>query len=146
MTPTIITSDNPLAPRWLRDSSCPEETPTGFRDQFFEYPFSFQINASVYQQNLFIVTDLDADFVLRQIEANAYRLSNGVLVNSVYRFRDAYGNSLSDDLLTGEVNGPIFPELILPKGERFFMDFDNTQNAFTVQVAFILRGAKRFKL
>jgi hypothetical protein len=39
----------------------------------------------------------------------------------------------------------MFPELMLPAGSRFFLDFDNTQQASQTQVAVILRGCKRFK-
>ena len=136
MTPLIITSGNPLAPRWMQNSSCPEETPPGFRDQFFQYPMTFTVGTAVFAQNLFIVLDFDADFVLRQIESN----------NVVFRFKDSYGHSLSADLVTSEVYGPIWPELVLPRGSRFFVDVDNTQGVAPVTAAFILRGAKRFKL
>jgi hypothetical protein len=146
MTPTVITSDNPLAPRWMRDSSCPEETPTGFRDQFFEYPMNFIVPANLFQQNLYIVLDKDADFVLRQLEPTAYQAGHVTTLVGAYRFKDGFGHSLSENLVTAEVHGPIFPELVLPKGTRFFVDFDNTQNAFSTQVAIILRGCKRFKL
>jgi hypothetical protein len=130
----------------MRDSSCPEETPTGFRDQFFEYPMNFTVPANLFQQNLYIVLDKDADFVLRQLEPTAYQAGSVTVLVGAYRFKDAYGHSLSENLVTREVHGPIFPELVLPKGTRFFVDFDNTQNAFAAQVAIILRGCKRFKL
>lgn len=149
MQPTTltITTDNPLATRWQQDSSCPEETPGGYFDQWFEYCANFQVPANGLAQNLFIVLDRDADFVLRQIEPNGYPTAGPVTeLVGAFRFKDSYGNPLDDDLVTQEVHGPIFPELVLPAGSRFFFDFDNTQNAFTTQVAIILRGCKRFRL
>lgn len=144
----LITTGNPLATRWQQDSSCPEETPPGYFDQWFEYAANFLVPAASLAQNLFIILDRDADFVFRQIEPTAYQNVAGdasILVGA-FRFKDSYGNALDDDLVTHEVHGPIFPELVLPAGSRFFFDFDNTQNAFTTQVAIIMRGCKRFKL
>jgi hypothetical protein len=92
------------------------------------------------------VLDKDADFVLRQLEPTAYQAGHVTTLVGAYRFKDGFGHSLSENLVTSEVHGPIFPELVLPKGTRFFVDFDNTQNAFSTQVAIILRGCKRFKL
>jgi hypothetical protein len=142
----LITTDNPLAPRWQRDSSCPQETPHGYRDEFFEYAMNFTVAASSFAQDLFITFDQEADFVLRSIEPTARRNLVLIAPNNGFRFKDFAGNPLSDDLVTVDVHGPIFPELWLPAGSRFFMDFDNTQNAFAVTVAVTLRGAKRFKL
>ncbi len=144
MTPTITTG-NPLAPRWFADSTCPEETPSGYRDAFFEYPMNFIVAASIFQSGLFITLDREADFMLREIQPQAYNVAGGGIVG-LYRFRDGFGKNLSEDPLTNEMHGPIFPELWLPAGSRFFLDFDNTNNAFSVQIATILRGCKRFKL
>jgi hypothetical protein len=145
VTPTITTG-NPLSSRWQRDSSCPEETPQGYRDQFFEYPMNFTVIANQLAQGLFITFDMDSDFVLRQIEPTAYQAGSSATLVGAFRFRDGFGNALSEDLVTNDVHGPIFPQLVLPAGSRFFMDFDNSQNAFSAIVAVILRGAKRFKL
>jgi hypothetical protein len=147
MTPTVsITTDNPYASRWQKDSSCPEETPAGYRDQWFEYPMNFTVNANALAQNLFITLDRDADFVLRQIEPVAYQSGvPGTLVGA-YRFRDGFGNALSEDFITNDVHGPIWPELVLLAGSRFFMDFDNSQQAFNAIVAVMLRGCKRYKV
>lgn len=148
MQPTLtITTGNPLASRWQQDSSCPEETPVGYFDQWFEYCANFQVPATTLAQNLFIVLDRDADFVFRGVQPTAYPVGGptGQLLGA-FRFKDSYGNPLDDDLVTNEVHGPFFPELVLPAGSRFFFDFDNTQNGATTQVAIILRGCKRFKL
>jgi len=145
MANAIITG-NPLASRWQQDSSMPEETPAGYSDVWFEYNMNVLVTANQLAQNLFITLDRDADFVLRQLEPTAYQ-SGGtatVLVGA-FRFKDSFGNPLDEDLILNEVHGPIFPELVLPAGSRFFLDFDNTQQAFTTQVAVILRGCKRFK-
>ena len=142
-----ITTGNPLASRWQNDSSCPDETPAGYFDQWFEYNMDFLVPANTLAQNLFIILDRDADFVLRQLEPTAYQESgNPDALVGAFRFKDSYGNPLDDDLVTNEVHGPIFPELVLPAGSRFFLDFDNTQQAYTTQVAVILRGCKRFKV
>jgi hypothetical protein len=146
MTPNLITTGNPFAVRWQADSSCPEETPAGYRDQSFQYPMNFTVAANQFAQGLFITTDLDSDFVLRSIEPNGYQAGNSLVLVGAFRFRDSYGNALSEDLVTQDVHGPIWPELVLPGGKRFFLDFDNTQNAFATTVAVILRGAKRYKL
>ena len=149
MNPNIIpiNTTNPLVPRWRMDSSNPSETPAGFRDQFFQYSMNFLVTASVFAQGLFIALDKDADFILRQVEADAFQSGTapgGGL--GAYRLRDGFGNALSDDLiLPTDVYGPIFTELWLPGGSRVFLDFDNTQNAFSTQVTMILRGCKRFK-
>jgi hypothetical protein len=141
-----ITTTNPLVPRWRLDSSNPSETPAGFRDQWFQYSMNFLVTASVFAQGLFIALDKDADFILRQIEADAFQLGQPPGAGlGAYRLRDGFGNALSDDLiLPTDVYGPIFTELWLPGGSRVFLDFDNTQNAFSTQVAIILRGCKRF--
>jgi len=141
-----ITTGNPLASRWQQDSSYPEETPKGYRDEWFEYAMDFLVPANQLAQNLFIVLDRDADFVFRQIEPTAYQTGTFGAIVGAFRFKDGYGNPLDDDLITNEVHGPFFPELVLPAGSRFFVDVDNTQNAFQIQVAVILRGCKRFKL
>jgi hypothetical protein len=148
MNPTTrIITTNPLVPRWRMDSTNPSETPPGFRDQFFQYAMDFTIAANIFAQSLFIILDRDADFVLRQIEADAYQ--TGTSAGSqlgAFRLRDSFGNPLSDDLLLlNDVFGPIFTELWMPGGSRVFLDFDNTQNGFSVQVAVTLRGCKRFK-
>lgn len=143
-----ISTTNPLVPRWRLDSSNPSETPAGFRDQFFQYSMNFTVPANVLAQALFIALDRDADFILRQIEPDAFQtgVEPGALLGA-YRLRDGFGNALSDDLLSlTDVYGPIFTELWLPGGSRVFLDFDNTQQAFSTQVAVILRGCKRFKL
>jgi hypothetical protein len=149
MNPNIpqITTGNPLASRWQNDSSNPEETPAGYRDQWFEYNMDFLVPANTLAQNLFIILDRDADFVFRQLEPTAYQVGANTPYTLVgaFRFKDSFGNPLDDDLVTQEVHGPFFPQLILPAGSRFFLDFDNTQNAFQTQVAVILRGCKRFK-
>ena len=44
-TVQIITG-NPLASRWQCDSSCPEETPVGYFDQWFEYNMDFLVPAN----------------------------------------------------------------------------------------------------
>ena len=145
----VITTGNPLAVRWQMDSSCPEETPLGFFDQSFEYPMNFTVIASTLAQGLFITLDRDSDFVLRQIEPNAYRTGTPTTFKiGAFRFRDGFGNELSNDLITGydDVHGPIFPEVVLLAGSRFFLDFDNTQQAFGVTLGVILRGCKRFKI
>lgn len=142
-----ITTTNPLVPRWRLDSSNPSETPAGFRDQFFQYSMNFTVAANILAQSLFIVLDRDADFILRQIEPEGYQAGASSTPVGAYRIRDGFGNALSDDLLLStDVYGPIFTELWLPGGSRVFLDFDNTQQAFAVQVAVILRGCKRFKL
>jgi hypothetical protein len=148
MNPNIITisTTNPLASRWQRDSSNPEETPQGYRDEWFEYTMNFTVSAETFAQNLYIILDGDADFVLRQIEPNAYQTGSPTTLLGAFRFKDCFGNPLDDDLLTStDFYGPMFPELVLPKGKRFFLDFDNTQQAFDVNVAVILRGCKRFQ-
>jgi hypothetical protein len=145
-TQVTITTGNPLATRWQRDSSCPEETPAGFRDQWFEYPMNFTVGANVFAQGLFITLDRDADFVLRGIQPNAYQTGAVSTLVGAFRFRDGFGNALSEDLITQDVHGPLFPELTLPAGSRFFMDFDNSQQAFSVNLAVLLRGCKRYKL
>lgn len=132
--------------RWQQDSSCPEETPDGYFDQWFEYAFNFQVLANTLAQNQFVVLDRDADFVLRQIEPTGYPIGLATDLVGAFRFKDSYGNPLDDDLVTNEVHGPIFPELVLPAGSRFFFDFDNTQQGATTQVAIIMRGCKRFRL
>lgn len=140
-----ITTNNPLAPRWRKDSTTPLGVPAGYREQFFEYAFDFLVNAGLFAQGVFITLDRDADFVLRQLEPTAYGVGIGGTTGA-FRFRDAFGNALNDDLINPvDVYGPLFPQLILPAGSRFFCDFDNTPNAFQTQVAIILRGAKRFK-
>ena len=147
MNPNIlkIQTTNPLSSRWQRDSSLPEETPSGFRDVWFEYTMNFIVNANAFAQNLFIILDGDADFVLRQIEPNAYQTGSPTTLYGAYRFKDCFGNPIDDDLVTStDVYGPIFPELVLQKGKRVFLDFDNTQQAFAVNVSVILRGCKRF--
>lgn len=149
MTPSYIqiTTTNPLVPRWRMDSSNPSETPAGYRDQFFQYSMNFTVPANILAQGLFIILDNDSDFILRQIEPQGYE-SGGAVNGQVgaYRLRDGFGNPISNDLLLGtDVYGPMFPELWLPGGSRVFLDFDNTQQAFTTQVAIILRGCKRFK-
>jgi len=150
MNPNIvpISTINPLASRWQRDSSNPEETPQGFRDVWFEYTMNFTVNANTFAQNLFIILDGDADFVLRQIEPTSYQVGvPGTYFYGAYRFKDCFGNPIDDDLVTAtDVYGPIFPELVLQKGKRLFLDFDNTQQAFAVNVAVILRGCKRFAI
>jgi hypothetical protein len=40
----------------------------------------------------------------------------------------------------------MFPDLWLPGGSRVFLDYDNTQQAFSQQIAVILRGCKRYKV
>lgn len=149
MNPNIIpiTTTNPLVPRWRLDSSNPSETPAGFRDQFFQYSMNFTVAANILAQSLFIILDRDADFILRQIEPQGYQVGSAETAVGAYRLRDGFGNALSDDLLLStDVYGPIFTELWLPGGSRVFLDFDNTQQAYAVQVAVILRGCKRFKL
>lgn len=143
-----ITTDNIFAPRWLKDSTCPEETPKGCRDQWFQYPMNFIVAANQLAQNLFITLDRDSEFVLRQIEPNGYQQKGGSPLTLVgaYRFRDGFGNALSEDFITNDVHGPIWPELVLPPGSRFFVDFDNSQQAFAVTLAILLRGCKRFKV
>lgn len=146
MAVQIITG-NPLASRWQNDSSCPEETPAGYFDQWFEYNMNFLVPANTLAQNLFITLDRDGDFVLRQLEPTGYQQGGtSTTIVGAFRFKDSFGNPLDEDLVTNEVHGPIFPQLVLPAGTRFFLDFDNTQNAFTTQVAVILRGCKRFKV
>jgi hypothetical protein len=147
LTAVQITTGNPLASRWQMDSSNPAETPAGYLDQWFEYNMNFLVPANTLAQNLFIVLDRDADFVFRQVEPTAYHYLNNTptAIVGAFRFKDSFGNPLDDDLITNEVHGPFFPELVLPAGSRFFLDFDNTQQAFEVQVAVILRGCKRFK-
>lgn len=142
----LITTGNPLAMRWQQDSSCPDETPAGYFDQWFEYCANFQVPANQLAQNLFIILDRDADFVFRQVEPTAYEAGDPTTLFGAFRFKDSYGNPLDDDLITNEVHGPFFPELLLPAGSRFFFDFDNTQQGFQVTVAIILRGCKRFKV
>ena len=142
----VITTDNPLASRWQKDSSCPEETPTGYKDQWFEYALNFTVNANQYAQNLYITLDNDADFVLRQIEPTGYQAGNATVLYGAFRFRDGFGNALDEDLVTRDVHGPIFPELVLLRGSRFFLDVDNSQQAFALVVAVVLRGCKRFKV
>lgn len=148
MNPNLITisTTNPLVPRWRMDSTNPSETPAGYQDQFFQYSMNFQVPANVLAQGLFIILDNDADFVLRQVEPSAYLVGVGPGSGvGAYRLRDGFGNAISDDLLSPvDVFGPIFPELWLPGGSRFFLDFDNTQQGSTAQVALILRGCKRF--
>jgi hypothetical protein len=145
-SPQPISTGNPLASRWQNDSSQPDETPSGYRDQWFQYAMNFTVPANTLAQNLYIILDRDADFVLRQIQPNGYQFGSPASGQvGAFRFKDSYGNPLDDDLVTQEVHGPIFPELVLPAGSRFFTDFDNTQNAFQAQVAIILRGCKRFK-
>jgi hypothetical protein len=146
MTPNLITTGNPFSVRWQRDSSCPEETPAGYRDQFFQYPMNFTVAANQFAQGLFITLDRDSDFVLRSLEPNGFQAGNALVLVGAFRFRDGFGNALSDDLVTQDVHGPLWPPLVLPAGSRFFLDFDNTQNAFATTVGVILRGAKRFKL
>lgn len=148
MNPNIIPiqTTNPLVPRWRMDSSNPRETPDGFRDQFFQYSMNFTVAANILAQGLFVILDRDSDFVLRQIEPQGFQAGSPQNAVGAYRIRDSFGNALSEDLLLQEVHGPIFPELWLPGGSRVFLDFDNTQQAFSVQVAVILRGCKRFKL
>lgn len=142
---TLITTGNPLASRWQQDSSLPEETPQGFKDTWFEYAMNFVVPAQTLAQNLYIILDRDADFVLRQIEPTAYQAGAPTVLFGAFRFKDSFGNPIDDDLVTQEVHGPLFPELVLPAGSRFFYDFDNTQQAFQVQTAVILRGCKRAK-
>ena len=147
MQPTTIpqiTTGNPLASRWQMDSSNPEETPSGSFDQWFEYNMNFTVPANTLAQGLYIILDRDADFVLRQLEPNGYELGTTTQVGA-FRFKDSFGNPLDDDLVLSEVHGPLFTELVLPAGSRFFLDFDNTQQGFQVQVAVVLRGCKRFK-
>jgi len=149
MNPNIIpiSTTNPLASRWQMDSSNPEETPQGYRDVWFEYTMNFTVPALTFAQNLFIILDGDADFVLRQIEPNAFQAGTPATLYGAFRFKDSFGNPLDDDLLTSvDFYGPLFPELLLPRGKRFFLDFDNTQQAFTVTIAVILRGCKRVQV
>lgn len=143
-----IVTTNPLVPRWRMDSSTPSETPYGWSDEFFQNSMNFTVPASTLAQALFIILDRDADFILRQIEVDAYESGEAAGAGlGAWRLRDPFGNPLSDDLLTSaDVYGPLFTELWLPAGSRFFLDFDNTQNAFEVQVAVILRGCKRRRL
>jgi hypothetical protein len=148
MNPNIIpiSTTNPLASRWQRDSSNPEETPQGYKDVFFQYAMNFTVSANQFAQNLSIILDGDADFVLRQIEPTIFEAGSPTVLVGAFRFKDCYGNPLDDDLLTStDFYGPIFTELVLQKGKRFFMDVDNTQQGFNVQVAVMLRGCKRFQ-
>ena len=149
MQPTAIpqiTTGNPLASRWQNDSSNPEDTPAGYRDQWFEYNMDFLVPANTLAQGLYIILDRDADFVLRQLEPTGYQTGTaGTTLVGAFRFKDSFGNPLDDDLVLSEVHGPLFTELVLPAGSRFFLDFDNTQQGFQVQVAVVLRGCKRFK-
>jgi hypothetical protein len=145
LNPLPITTGNPLASRWQMDSSVPEETPQGFRDEWFEYTMNFTVSANTFAQNLYIILDGDADFVLRQIEPNGYQSGTPTTQYGAYRLKDCFGNPLSDDLVSpGDVFGPIFTEIVLQKGRRVFLDWDNTQQAFELIIAVILRGCKRF--
>jgi len=148
---TLISTTNPLVPRWRMDSTFTSETPDGFRDEFFQYSMNFIIAASTFAQSLFIILDRDADFILREVQVDAYDSAVSPVVAGAglgaYRLRDGFGNALDDDLIRPlDVYGPLFTELWLPAGSRFFADFDNTQQAFTVQLAIILRGCKRRRL
>lgn len=107
---------------------------------------NYTVAAGILAQGLFIVLDRDSDFILRQIEPVGFQAGSPATAVGAYRLRDGFGNALSSDLVLQEVHGPIFPELWLPGGSRVFLDFDNTQQAFTAQVTIILRGCKRFKV
>jgi hypothetical protein len=149
-------NQNLFEPEVLRGFQCYPETPAGYRDEPFwiqAAPVTVAVNAGPPVNSTVasgqVLVPGDADFVWREWSFLVGEADPTVTtpITVAVQFRTMNGESLSDDLVDcASCQGPVFPELRLPRGSYLFYDVTVTNPAGlgNVQVSFTLYGVRRF--
>lgn len=138
---------NPYAPEWMTGIFRPPETPAGYEDRRRDYAKTITVSANSTLFNQAMPIDGNTDFLAREFEFGVKSGTFSINYGDIQvRFRDGAGNRLSQDFLNiQDIEGPIFPQLLLPSGTNVLIDAkNNTGSSITFQCIF--GGVKRFTL
>lgn len=143
-----ISSANPYAPEWMTGIFRSPCTPPGFQDKHRVYSKTLPAMAtgtSLFNQVMPI--DGRSDFIGWEFAFFPVLPLAGIAYGDIQvRFRDGAGNRLSQDWLNPQdIEGPIFPQLVLLAGSNFMIDIKNV-NAGSVTFQVMIRGFARYKL
>ena len=121
-------------------------TPQGYIDVDFTYPYDVQLSANQFLRDQSISTTNDADFAWRALVIGDSTGPFNV------RFADSQGFYLANGMIAsanilGDPSSPypVFPEIIIPAGGRIGVDIQDTSDA-TNTIQLLLKGVKRFRI
>ena len=142
-------------------------TPRGYRDEQFHYAFDLSnvpqlaktsIAAGAFLQNIPLPLQQDAAFLWNSITVSGANSADPVIAG---RFRDPYGNYLSDDFVPFDLychpaGGPVIgtldcpwePAIECPAGAIIWLDLKNqtTGSSNLTLVRLLLGGLKRYPI